>query len=329
MNTAPTRLVRAAWSSWAGPARHPSTTRCLPPSVASPTQIGDKCDWRKGKHEHAGKWCCTAAACRRALKVISSSKPAAAAAAAPAAAKAAPATAQPALTPTGRQQSAVHFGRWRKMVLGERGPRIFAILRDAVLRDAPSEMPDDLTHEHWYELYHVLIDNVYVMPCCRELKLVEVYEVVGVCLNEDGMAVDVRGLYRGPEGPEVIFESCGGVSVTDYMSAGGTTAELVDFVATLSKLAPIADQVDAAEAAEAAKARGTAAAQAAEAAASSADAAAATAAQLHVATAAQATAAGAAHTAAVGSPSGRKRPAEVSGGTACRSSPRVRSGTTV
>ena len=210
------------------------------------------------------------------------------------------------------------------MMLGERGPRIFAILCDAC--DAPSEMPDDLTHEHWY---HVLIDNVYGMPCCRELKLVEVYEVVGVCLNEDGMAVDVRGLYREPEGPEVIFESCGGVSVTDYMSAGGTTAELVDFVATLSKLAPIADQVDAAEATEAAKARGTAAAQAAVAAASSADAAAATAAQLHVATAAQATAAGAAHTAAVGSPSGRKRPAEVSGGTACRSSPRVRSGTTV
>ena len=121
--------------------------------------------------------------------------------------------------------------------------------------DDPSEMPDDLTHEYWYELYHVLIDNVYGMPCLNGLQLVEVYEVIGVNLHEEGMHVDVRRLYRGPDGEEVIFESCGGVLVTDYMRAGGTIAELVEFVATLSKLAPVADQVDAAEEAKARSAK--------------------------------------------------------------------------
>lgn len=43
-----------------------------PPTLCGITEITDKSDWRKGKEEHAGKWCCTKADCRRALKVIPS-----------------------------------------------------------------------------------------------------------------------------------------------------------------------------------------------------------------------------------------------------------------
>ena len=65
------------------------------------------------------------------------------------------------------------------------------------------------------------------------------------------MSVAVRGLYRGPDGDKVVGESLVGESMTDFMRAGGMLAELMHFVATLSKLAPVADQVDAAEAAKA------------------------------------------------------------------------------
>ena len=51
------------------------------------TEISDKSDWRKGKEEHAGKWCCTKAACRKALKVITPKAAAAPPAAAPAVAE--------------------------------------------------------------------------------------------------------------------------------------------------------------------------------------------------------------------------------------------------
>ena len=69
-----------------GPCEAPVDDK-TPPTLCGITEISDKSDWRKGKEEHAGKWCCTKADCRRALKVIPPKAVAAAPAAAPAAAE--------------------------------------------------------------------------------------------------------------------------------------------------------------------------------------------------------------------------------------------------
>jgi hypothetical protein len=128
------------------------------------------------------------------------------------------------------------------------------------------------------------------------------HEVVGILLDDDGMRMDVRGLMQKLDSneepmPGVMMQ----VSVPEYLHAGGTLAELMDFLAYLTKHAP----------------------DVAAAAARDADAAGAT--EVAAPAAAQASAAAV----AVGSPASRKRPAESPGGAACRSSPRVRSGTGV
>ena len=336
---------------------------------------------RHGKGEHADKWCCTGNKCREALGIIESAAakqaakqaaandaafavddaavtPAAAAAAAEAAPEAALATSTGrGCLPSVEPRSAAHLAAWRKIMLGERGARVLTLLREQLTDEDQADLSGvEPTHEDWYDVYN----NVYSGgDVGRGDTLVEVHEVTGISLDEDGLSVAVRGQFRKADGDKQLFlaETCM-VRMTEYTNAAGTLAELTDFLATLSTLVPIHAQVEAAEAAATRDAthalqesiaagdvsqmplrfvKGTRAVLAARAAVAVDPSVRAAAerwtaalspsnrkrpAQTSGGSVAQATAA----TAAVGSPASRKRPAEAPERAACRSSPRVRPG---
>ena len=130
---------------------------------------------RKGKGEHANKWCCSKGACRRAMGIVESEadkkarEEAALAAAAAAAAAAAgaegapappavpvPAAARAAPTRSRPSDAEAHYRAWCKMMASARGKMIMTAMRKAMDDDGHTDdwyADDDL--EGWYEYFGI------------------------------------------------------------------------------------------------------------------------------------------------------------------------------
>jgi hypothetical protein len=114
----------------------------------------------------------------------------------PAATAVAPKPWRPVWPPTALDEAA-HYSSWSKLMLSERGERVRDLLLAAAHwstdEDKAEYRREEPTDEVWHELYCVVLNDSLVD---KSMTLIEVLQVIGIMVDEAGMTLDLRGLWR-------------------------------------------------------------------------------------------------------------------------------------